>query len=93
MRASIVKDPKLAPEGRRKIRWVESHSPVLNALYERRLSDGALPRSLDRRLRSPRGEDGYLTSSSPTPAPAWPLAAAARGYVPDEVAAAVADVA
>ena len=42
MRASIVKDPKLAPEGRRKIRWVESHSPVLNALYERRLSDGTL---------------------------------------------------
>ncbi len=58
MRQSIIKDPKLAPEGLRKIRWVEQHSPVLNALYEKRLSDGTLARPPDRRLRAARGEDG-----------------------------------
>ena len=36
MRTSIIKDRKLAPEGHRKIRWVEAHSPVLNALFEKR---------------------------------------------------------
>jgi S-adenosylhomocysteine hydrolase len=32
MRSSIIKDPKLAPEGRQKIRWVEQHAPVLDRL-------------------------------------------------------------
>jgi adenosylhomocysteinase len=39
---SIVKDPALAPEGRRKIDWVAQHAPVLNAIFEERLSDGSL---------------------------------------------------
>jgi adenosylhomocysteinase len=39
---SIVKDPTLAPEGRRKIDWVAQHAPVLNAIFEERLSDGSL---------------------------------------------------
>jgi adenosylhomocysteinase len=39
---SIVKDPALAPEGHRKIDWVAQHAPVLNALFEERLSDGSL---------------------------------------------------
>ena len=39
---SIVKDPALAPEGRRKIGWVAQHAPVLNAIFEERLSDGSL---------------------------------------------------
>ena len=39
---SIVKDPSLAPEGRRKIDWVAQHAPVLNAIFEERLSDGSL---------------------------------------------------
>ena len=42
MASSIIKDPKLAPEGRTKIRWVEQHAPVLNAIYEKYLSDGTL---------------------------------------------------
>jgi adenosylhomocysteinase len=41
---SIVKDPALAPEGRRKIDWVAQHAPVLNAIFEERLSDGSLDR-------------------------------------------------
>src|SRR4029453_12132134 len=39
---SIVKDPALAPEGRRKKDWVAQHAPVLNAIFEERLSDGSL---------------------------------------------------
>jgi adenosylhomocysteinase len=39
---SIVKDPALAPEGHRKIDWVAQHAPVLNAIFEERLSDGSL---------------------------------------------------
>src|ERR687885_326586 len=39
---SIVKDPTLAPEGRRKIGWVAQHAPVLNTIFEERLSDGSL---------------------------------------------------
>ena len=39
---SIIKDPSLAPEGERKIGWVAQHSPVLNAIFRERLSDGAL---------------------------------------------------
>jgi adenosylhomocysteinase len=39
---SRIKDPSLAPEGERLIRWVARHSPVLNRLARERLSDGAL---------------------------------------------------
>jgi len=39
---SIVRDPSLAPEGQRKIDWVALHAPVLNAIFEERLSDGSL---------------------------------------------------
>ena len=39
---SIVKDPGLAPEGHRKIDWVAKHAPVLNTIFEERLSDGSL---------------------------------------------------
>jgi adenosylhomocysteinase len=39
---SIVRDPALAPEGHRKIGWVARHTPVLNAIFEERLSDGSL---------------------------------------------------
>jgi adenosylhomocysteinase len=39
---SVIADLSLAPEGHRKIDWVAQHSPVLNAVYRDRLSDGAL---------------------------------------------------
>jgi adenosylhomocysteinase len=39
---SIVRDPALAPEGHRKIEWVAQHAPVLNSIFEERLSDGSL---------------------------------------------------
>ncbi len=40
-KGSIVKDPGLAPEGHKKIDWAAEHSPVLNAVRERYLKDGA----------------------------------------------------
>ena len=39
---SVIKDPALAPQGRRKIDWVAQHSPVLNTISENQLADGAL---------------------------------------------------
>ncbi len=42
IRESIVKNLALAPEGHRKIDWVARHSPVLNAISEKELADGAL---------------------------------------------------
>ncbi len=39
---SIIADPKLAPEGNRKIDWVAQHAPVMNNIFEKHLSDGAL---------------------------------------------------
>jgi adenosylhomocysteinase len=39
---SIVRDPALAPEGHRKIEWVAQHVPVLNSIFEERLSDASL---------------------------------------------------
>jgi adenosylhomocysteinase len=42
IKESIVKDPALAPEGHRKIDWVAQHAPVMNAIFEERLSDGSL---------------------------------------------------
>jgi hypothetical protein len=39
---SVIRDPALAPEGRRKIDWVAQHAPVLNTIFRDRLSDGTL---------------------------------------------------
>ena len=91
VRASIVKDPRLAPEGRRKIRWVESHSPVLNKLYERRLSDGTL-RGLSVAVCVPlEAKTAYLTLLLHRAGARVALAGTAPGYVQDDVAAAVAE--
>jgi adenosylhomocysteinase len=42
IRESIIKNLALAPEGHRKIDWVASHSPVLNAISKIELADGSL---------------------------------------------------
>jgi adenosylhomocysteinase len=42
IRESVIRDPALAPEGRRKIDWVAQHAPVLNTIFRDRLSDGTL---------------------------------------------------
>ncbi len=91
MGSSIIKDPKLAPEGRRKIRWVEQHSPVLNALFERRLSDGTL-RGLPIAVCVPlEAKTAYLTLLLRRAGAEVTLGGTAPGYVQDDVAAAVAE--
>ena len=91
MSASIIKDPKLAPEGHRKIRWVEQHSPVLNALYEKRLSDGTLS-GLSIAVCVPlEAKTAYLTILLRRAGARVALAGTAPGYVQDDVAAAVAE--
>jgi adenosylhomocysteinase len=88
---SIVKDPKLAPEGRRKIQWVEKHSPVLNALFEKRLSDGSL-KGLPIAVCVPlEAKTAYLTLLLQRAGADVTLAGTAPGYVQDDVAAAVAE--
>jgi len=91
MSASIIKDQKLAPEGHRKIRWVEQHSPVLNALYEKRLSDGTLS-GLSIAVCVPlEAKTAYLTILLRRAGARVALAGTAPGYVQDDVAAAVAE--
>ena len=85
---SLVKDPKLAPEGLRKIKWVEAHSPVLNALFEKRLSDGSL-RGLPIAVCVPlEAKTAYLTLLLRRAGADVTLAGTAPGYVQDDVTSA-----
>ena len=87
---SIVKDPRLAPEGLRKIRWVAQHSPVLNAISAKQLSDGTL-RGLSIAVCVPlEAKTAYLTLLLHRAGAQVALAGTAPGYVQDDVAAAIA---
>ena len=91
MPSSIIKDPKLAPEGHTKIRWVEQHAPVLNAIYEKYLSDGTL-RGLSIAVCVPlEAKTAYLTLLLHRAGAHVSLAGTAPGYVQDDVAAAIAE--
>ena len=91
MRASIIKDPKLAPEGLSKIRWVEQHAPVLNAIYRKYLGDGTLS-GLSIAVCVPlEAKTAYLTLLLQRAGARVALAGTAPGYVQDDVAAAVAE--
>jgi adenosylhomocysteinase len=90
MRASIIKDPKLAPEGLSKIRWVEQHAPVLNEIYRKYLGDGTLS-GLSIAVCVPlEAKTAYLTLLLHRAGARVALAGTAPGYVQDDVAAAVA---
>ncbi len=90
MTASVIKDPGLAPEGRQKIRWVEQHAPVLNALYAKYLSDGTL-KGLSVAVCVPlEAKTAYLTLLLHRAGARVALAGTAPGYVQDDVAAAIA---
>jgi adenosylhomocysteinase len=91
MPSSIIKDSKLAPEGRLKIRWVEQHAPVLNAIYEKYLADGTL-RGLSVAVCVPlEAKTAYLTLLLHRAGARVSLAGTAPGYVQDDVAAAIAE--
>ena len=90
MPTSIIKDPALAPEGRRKIRWVEQHAPVLNALFKKYLADGTL-RDVPVGVCIPlEAKTAYLSILLHRAGARVALAGTGPGYVQDDVAAAVA---
>jgi len=87
---SIVADPKLAPEGLQKIRWVEQHAPVLNAAFTKYLSDGTL-RGVNVAVCVPlEAKTAYLTLLLHRAGANVALAGTAPGYVQDDVAAGIA---
>ena len=91
MRSSIIKDAKLAPEGLSKIRWVEQHAPVLNAIYAKYLSDGTLS-GLSIAVCVPlEAKTAFLTLLLHRAGARVALAGTAPGYVQDDVAAAIAE--
>ena len=91
MTSSIIKDPKLAPEGHAKIRWVEQHAPVLNEISKKYLSDGTL-RGLSIAVCVPlEAKTAYLTLLLHRAGAHVSLAGTAPGYVQDDVAAAIAE--
>src|SRR5262249_22756975 len=91
MPSSIIKDPKLAPEGRLKIRWVDLHAPVLNAIHKKYLSDGTLS-GLSVAVCVPlEAKTAYLTLLLHRAGARVALAGTAPGYVQDDVAAAIAE--
>src|SRR3989338_3642269 len=90
MPKSIVKDPALAPEGQRKIRWVEQHAPVLNAIFKKYLADGTL-RDVPVGVCIPlEAKTAYLSILLHRAGARVALAGTGPGYVQDDVAAAVA---
>ncbi|MGH9369398.1 MAG: adenosylhomocysteinase, partial [Thermoanaerobaculia bacterium] len=90
MTGSIVADPKLAPEGLQKIRWVEQHSPVLNAAFTKYLSDGTLT-GVNVAVCVPlEAKTAYLTLLLHRAGANVALAGTAPGYVQDDVAAGIA---
>jgi adenosylhomocysteinase len=90
MPESIVKDPRLAPEGQRKIAWVAQHAPVLNAVFERYLSDGTL-RGVSVAVCVPlEAKTAYLSLLLHRAGARVSLAGTAPGYVQDDVAAGIA---
>ncbi|MGH3086953.1 MAG: adenosylhomocysteinase, partial [Rubrobacteraceae bacterium] len=89
-RASVIKDPKLAPEGQRKIAWVAQHAPVLNAVFEKYLSDGTLS-GLPVAVCVPlEAKTAYLSLLLHRAGALIALAGTAPGYVQDDVAAGIA---
>ncbi|HEY6930856.1 MAG TPA: adenosylhomocysteinase [Thermoanaerobaculia bacterium] len=88
--ASVIKDPALAPEGMRKIRWVEQHAPVLNAVYAKYLSDGTLSGVPIAVCVPLEAKTAYLTLLLHRAGANVALAGTAPGYVQDDVAAGIA---
>jgi adenosylhomocysteinase len=90
MPQSIIKDPKLAPEGKRKIEWVAQHAPVLNAAFEKYLSDGTL-KGVNVAVCVPlEAKTAYLSLLLHRAGANVALAGTAPGYVQDDVAAGIA---
>ncbi len=87
---SIIRDPALAPEGQRKIRWAEQHAAVLNAIFRKYLADGTL-RGVKIGVCIPlEAKTAVLSLLLHRAGAQVALAGTAPGYIQDDVAAAVA---
>lgn len=88
---SILKEPKLAPSGRKKIEWVAQHAHVLNRLYEKFLSDGTF-KGVNVGVVVPlEAKTAYLSILLHRAGANVALAGTAPLYVQDDVAAACAE--
>ena len=88
---SIIKDPALAPEGRKKMNWVSARSPVLNAVRERYLDDGSLGGVNIGMVLPLEAKTAYLAAVLAGAGADVALAAPAPFFVQDDVAAALAE--
>ena len=90
-RESIVRDPALAPDGHRKIDWAAEHSPVLNAVRDRYLKDGAFE-GLGVGVALPiEAKTAYLTVVLADAGADVAVASPGPFFVQDDVAAALAE--
>jgi adenosylhomocysteinase len=88
---SMVRDPGLAPEGRKKIDWAARHSPVLNAVRDKYLKDGSLE-GLGVGVALPiEAKTAYLTVVLAEAGAEVALASPGPFFVQDDVAAALAE--
>jgi len=91
MQESIVKDPALAPDGHRKIDWAAEHSPVLNAVRDRFLTDGTFE-GIGVGVALPvEAKTAYLTVVLAEAGADVALASPGPFFVQDDVAAALAE--
>ena len=88
---SIIKDPDLAPEGRKKMDWVAGRSPVLNAVRDRYLDDGGIGGLKIGMVLPLEAKTAYLAAVLAGAGADVALAAPAPFFVQDDVAAALAE--
>ena len=87
---SIIKDPGLAPEGRKKMDWVAGRSPVLNAVRDR-YRDGSIEGLRIGMVLPLEAKTAYLAAVLAGAGAEVALAAPAPFFVQDDVAAALAE--
>src|ERR687893_541276 len=88
---SIIRDPRLAPDGHKKIDWAARHSPVLNTVRDEYLKDGSLE-GLGVGVALPiEAKTAYLTVVLAEAGADVALASPGPFFVQDDVAAALAE--
>src|SRR3712207_4572392 len=88
---SVVRDPRLAPDGHKKIDWAARHSSVLNTVRDEYLKDGSLE-GLGVGVALPiEAKTAYLTVVLAEAGADVALASPGPFFVQDDVAAALAE--
>jgi len=86
-----IKDPALAPSGREKIDWAARHSPVLNVVRDRYLSDGTFEGLSVAVSLAVEAKTAYLAAVLAEAGADVSLASPGPFFVQDDVAAALAE--